>query len=80
MSDTYEEVDHPDHYNWHPVCECIEISEHFTANLAKVVEYIWRCGRKPGVDAEKDLRKAIWFLEREITKIHEDAARKSKGG
>lgn len=74
----YEEVNHPPHYNWHPVSECIAISEWFPANLAQAIQYIWRCGYKPGVDAHKDLDKAIWFLQREKQRLGEVAGIKKE--
>jgi hypothetical protein len=60
-----EQVEHPDHYNWHPVAECVDISEHFPHHLASAIEYIWRCHQK-GDDWETHLRKAIWWIERYI--------------
>jgi hypothetical protein len=62
----HDPVNHPSHYNWHPVCECIDISEHFPKNLGSAIEYIWRAGRKVNVDTVEDLRKATWYLERQI--------------
>lgn len=63
----YEEVFHPQHYNDHPSgVECITIVEEFSFNLGSAMKYIWRAGLKPGQDWEKDLRKAIWYIEREI--------------
>jgi hypothetical protein len=41
--------------------------------LGAAVKYIARAGRKPGVSAVEDLRKAIWFIEREITRLSEGA-------
>jgi hypothetical protein len=58
----------PNHYRWHPLgIECIDVTEHFPSNIAHAIEYLWRCGRKD--DAVQDLRKAIWYLEREITRL-----------
>lgn len=34
--------------------------------LGCAVKYIARCGKKEGETKEDDLRKAIWYLEREI--------------
>lgn len=62
-------TDHPDYYGWHPVAECIEVSQHFNGNLAQAIQYIWRCGRKPDVSAVKDLEKAMNFLKFEIERI-----------
>lgn len=59
-------VDHPSHYNWHPVSECIDISEHFNANLSKAMEYIWRAGFKEGESDVKDLLKTLWYIKREL--------------
>ena len=62
-------TNHPDYYGWHPVAECIEVSQHFNGNLAQAIQYIWRCGRKPDVSAVKDLEKAMNFLKFEIERI-----------
>ena len=57
-------VNHPPHYESPSGVECIDVIEHMPYNLASAVKYIWRCGKK--WDHEEDLRKAIWFLEREL--------------
>jgi hypothetical protein len=62
-----EMINHPTHYNLHPSgIECIDISEQMQSNLSKVVEYIWRARFK--WDAKEDYRKAIWYMEREISR------------
>jgi hypothetical protein len=59
-----DNVDHPDHYNQHPSgIECIQVVEHMSFNLGNVIKYVWRADFKSGVE---DLRKAQWYLEREI--------------
>jgi hypothetical protein len=64
----------PDHYRWHPLgIECIDVTEHFPSNIAHAIEYLWRCGRKD--DAAQDLRKAIWYLEREIKRLQRGNAK-----
>ncbi len=66
----YEYVDHPQHYNEHPKeIECIEIIEDFPFNIGTAMKYLWRAGLKPGIDTDQDLRKAIWYLERERTRL-----------
>jgi hypothetical protein len=58
-------VNHPKHYTSHPSgVECIEVTEHFNFNLGNAIKYIWRADSK-GQDIE-DLRKARWYLDREI--------------
>lgn len=58
-------VNHPPHYTAHPSgVEVIEITEHMNFCLGNAVKYIMRCDLK-GDDLE-DLRKARWYLDREI--------------
>ena len=60
----------PKHYRGHPSgIECIQITEHMPFCLGNAVKYIWRAGLKEGNDTEQDLRKAIWYLEREIARV-----------
>ena len=59
-------VNHPDHYNAHAI-ECIDVVEHMNFNRGNAIKYVWRAGLKG--DAVEDLRKAIWYLEREIKRI-----------
>ncbi len=62
----YEEIVHPRHYNHLPNgVECIDVIEHFPANLANSMKYIWRAGHKPGNNIIKDIDKAIWYLQRQ---------------
>lgn len=58
-------VSHPKHYTGHPSgIECIQITENMNFCLGNAVKYIWRADLKN--DAIEDLRKAVWYLEREI--------------
>lgn len=60
-------VNHPKHYTSHPSgVECITITEHMGFNLGNALKYIWRADLKN--DAIEDLRKAAWYVEREIQK------------
>lgn len=62
-------VDHPSHYTGHPSgIECIQITEHMNFCLGNAIKYIWRAGTKSD-DPREDLRKAIWYLSREIERI-----------
>jgi hypothetical protein len=57
----------PSHYRSHPSgIECITITQHMGFNLGNAVKYIWRCDLK--LDAIEDLKKAKWYIEREIAK------------
>lgn len=60
-------VEHPAHYTSHPSgIECIQITEHMGFNLGNALKYIWRCDLKH--DAIEDLKKAKWYIDREIAK------------
>jgi hypothetical protein len=60
-------VNHPSHYVSHPSgVECIQITEHMGFNLGNAIKYVWRADLK--ADAIEDLRKAIWYIDREIQK------------
>lgn len=65
-------VNHPPHYTAHPSgIECIEVTEHMGFNLGNAVKYIWRADLKN--DAIEDLKKAAWYVNREIEKRQRDA-------
>jgi Protein of unknwon function (DUF3310) len=71
MSDS---VNHPPHYLAHPSgVECITITEHMGFCLGNAVKYIWRADLKG--DAIEDLRKAAWYIQREIERRERAAAR-----
>lgn len=60
-------VNHPSHYNSHPSkVECITITEHMSFNIGNAIKYLWRSGMKNGLE---DLRKAAWYVNREISRL-----------
>lgn len=64
MSDN---VNHPKHYTSHPSgIECIEVTEHFNFCIGNAIKYLWRNGLKDGNSNIQDLKKAIWYITREI--------------
>ncbi|CAB4126893.1 SaV-like [uncultured Caudovirales phage] len=66
-------VNHPPHYTGHPSgVECITVTEHMGFCLGNAVKYIWRAGSKG--DAITDLRKARWYLDREISRLERTQA------
>lgn len=65
-------VNHPAHYTRHPSgVECIQITEHMNFCRGNAVKYIWRAGDK-GNEIE-DLKKAVWYVEREIARLQKAA-------
>ena len=65
-------VEHPSHYTSNPSgVECITVIEHMSFLRGNAVKYLWRAGEKG--DALTDLRKARWYLDREIANLERDA-------
>lgn len=63
----HDPVNHPKHYTGHPSgVECITITEHLNFCLGNAIKYIWRAGEKG--DALEDLKKARWYVDREIAR------------
>lgn len=62
-------VDHPKHYNQVPGIEAIDVVEHFNFNRGSALKYVWRAGDKHPEEEIQDLEKAIWYLEREISRL-----------
>lgn len=61
-------VNHPKHYTGHPSgVECITVTEHMGFCVGNAVKYLWRAGLKGS--ALEDLRKARWYIDREIQRI-----------
>jgi hypothetical protein len=62
---TSDPVNHPSHYTAHPSgVECIQITEHYGFCVGNAIKYLWRAGLKGS--AIDDLKKAIWYINREI--------------
>jgi len=63
-------INHPPHYTAHPSgVECIQVTEHMNFCVGNAVKYLWRAGLKSGVDGIEDLKKARWYVEREIERL-----------
>jgi hypothetical protein len=62
-------VNHPSHYVAGRRHEPIDVIEDWRLgfHLGNTVKYIARAGRKE--DASEDLRKARWYLDREIARL-----------
>ncbi len=65
-----EMINHPAHYNKGKF-EAIEVIEDWQLgfNLGNTVKYISRAGHKDKSKIVEDLKKALWYLEREIKKL-----------
>ena len=76
MSDA---VNHPSHYNLHPM-ECIDAIEVMLTPeefrgfcLGNAIKYRWRAGAKG--DAAEDLKKADWYMARYSDSLKKESSR-----
>lgn len=64
-----DNINHPPHYTSHASgVECIDVVEWMTFNRGNAIKYLWRAGVKTD-DPIPDLRKAVWYIEREIARL-----------
>jgi uncharacterized protein DUF3310 len=61
-------VNHPAHYTSRGI-ECIDVAEGLSFCLGNALKYIWRAGLKG--DPVEELKKARWYLDREIKRLEE---------
>lgn len=76
MSDA---VNHPKHYNQYVGFEVIDVCEQMGFNKGNAFKYLARAGYKPEGDIDKeieDLKKAAFYVQREIDRLHELAFKK----
>jgi hypothetical protein len=65
-----DKVNHPGHYTWLPNgVEIIDVTEHMNFNRGNAVKYIARAGRKNKTTELEDLKKARWYIDREISRM-----------
>lgn len=63
-------VNHPKHYTSHPSgIEAIQVTQHMGFCIGNAMKYLWRAGKKDTEAEITDLRKAIWYIEREILRL-----------
>lgn len=66
----FDPVNKPKHYNSHPSgVQCIDITEHHNFCIGNAIKYLWRADHKNGIE---DLRKAVWYINREIERKIEE--------
>lgn len=72
-------INHPAHYTSSAAkcsscgqrIECIDVTESMPFTLGNAVKYLWRAGLKGS--AVEDLKKARWYLDREIQRREKGA-------
>jgi len=66
----HDPVNHPSHYTSHKSgVEAITICEHENFCVGNAIKYLFRVGKKG--DAIEDLKKARWYIDREIARLEE---------
>lgn len=60
----------PQHYQgFSNGAEVIDITEHLSFSRGNAIKYLARAGNKVGADELQDLRKALWYVNREIQRV-----------
>ena len=62
----------PPHYDFPGGVRVIDLAEHLNFCRGNVVKYIARAGRKDSARELEDLRKAAWYLDREIRRLERE--------
>lgn len=63
-------VNHPPHYTSDPSgIEAIQVTMHRNFCIGNAMKYLWRAGIKDDKATVEDLRKAIWYIEKEIERL-----------
>ncbi|WP_235654378.1 DUF3310 domain-containing protein [Mycolicibacterium houstonense] len=64
-------VSHPAHYaeGWSNGAEVIDIAENLNFSRGSAVKYLARAGKKDPEREIEDLRKAAWYIAREIARL-----------
>lgn len=75
LEDAADMVAAPPHYISASGLESIDVIEAFGLNfhLGNCIKYVLRCGKK--WDAVEDLKKAKWYLEREIANREKEVSK-----
>ena len=64
-----DEVNHPAHYTAYEGLEVIQLTEQMNFNRGNAVKYIARAGLKSYDTEIQDLKKALWYIQREINRM-----------
>lgn len=70
-----DNINHPAHYTQINGLECIDVAEQFGYNRGNAIKYLWRAGVKSKETKVEDLKKARWYVNREIGGIKDQQKR-----
>ena len=69
MESFSDPVNHPSHYTQYLGLEVIDLTEQMNFNKGNAVKYITRSGFKSHDTEIEDLKKAAWYINREIQRL-----------
>ena len=69
MANDNDDVNHPVHYTAYEGIEVIQLTEQMNFNRGNAVKYIARAGLKSYDTEIQDLKKALWYIQREINRM-----------
>lgn len=64
-----ENINHPSHYQSQSGIECIDVVEDLSFCRGNAIKYLWRAGQKDPAREIEDLKKAIWYIQREVARL-----------
>lgn len=72
--DARDAVNHPCYYagGWSNGAEVIDITENLNFNRGNAIKYIARAGRKDAMKTIEDLKKARWYIDRELKRLGDE--------
>lgn len=69
VQDEEDVINHPSHYTQYVGIEVIDLTEQMNFCRGNAVKYICRAGFKSKETEVEDLKKAVWYIQREISKL-----------
>jgi hypothetical protein len=74
-NETTDNINHPSHYTHYQGIEVIDLTEQMNFNRGNAVKYLCRAGHKEGASEIEDLKKAAWYVQREIQRLEKPDGR-----
>lgn len=68
----HDNINHPSHYTQYKGIEVIDLTEQMNFNKGNAVKYICRAGFKSPESHVEDLKKARWYIDREIQRLEKE--------
>ena len=69
LGQTLTDAINPSHYQLPNNLQAIDLTEQYNFNLGNALKYILRAGNKQNNPLKQDLDKAVWYINRENSRI-----------